>query len=503
MRKIAFINSSVDKYSTIKLWTTDLMKSVMGNNITMMPKLVSMVFAAITPDKYEFQYIDEEIDDIDYDSIDADLIAITAMTVQAKRAYQIADEMRKRGKTVVMGGIHASVLGDEVLEHCDAIMVGEGENTWPELLKDWESNTLKKIYNAKDYPFVDKLISPKVDIIKFDHYLQFPIQATRGCPYDCEFCSIKFSSGRKYRMKPVKQVVEEIKEFEKHNKGIFKKGYFFVDDNLYVNREYTKELFTALKDLNITWQGQGTIDATEDDEILKLMAESGCRNFSIGFESISQSSLEEANKPKFNIADKYSKALNKIASYGIIPAGTFIFGFDSDDISVFSKTVGFAVKQHIYSPFFNILTPLPGTRFFKRMEGENRIKSKDWNKYNALNCVFSPKKMTSEQLQEGSYWASIEIADMNIFREHLDYFWEKGPWDTNPRLKLYERILLFAFGIKFWRNKDYRKFLFWSSRQKNAADFNTIVQALLLNDMAKQLPESHDPALSMKDYVLK
>lgn len=133
------------------------------------------------------------------------------------------------------------------------------------------------------------------------------------------------------------------------------------------------------------------------------MAESGCRNFSIGFESISQSSLEEANKPKCNIVDKYNKALNKLASYGIIPAGTFIFGFDSDDVSIFKETVNFAISQHIYSPFFNILTPLPGTRFYKRMDDEGRIISKDWNKYNALNCVFKQKKMTAEQLQEGAH----------------------------------------------------------------------------------------------------
>ncbi len=496
--KVCFINPSVDKYSDLKLWSTDLMKSVLGEHITTLPKLSVMVLAAVTPEKWGFRYLDEEVEDVLYDEIDAEIIAITAMTVQAPRAYQIAENMRKRGKIVVMGGIHATIATDEVLEHCNVAMIGMGENTWPALLADYEHDELKKIYDAREYKPVEQFVSPRIDIINPKYYLQFPIQATRGCPYDCDFCSISHSSGKKYRMKPIEQLVKEIKEYEKINKGLFKKGYFFVDDNLYVNREYTKELFKALKDLNITWQGQGTVNVTEDDEILKLMAESGCRNFSIGFESLSDESLKEANKPKCNKTEDYSKALKKLAVYGIIPAGTFIFGFDSDDVSCFRRTVDFALDQHIYTPFFSILTPLPGTRLYDRLESEGRIFDKDWSKYSALKCVFTPRKMSASQLQEGAYWASLAISKMEIFREHLNYFWSHGPWENNPRLKLVERLLLIGLAFKFWIKKDYRQFLLWASVQKNAADFNNIVTALMLNDMAAQLPESHDPSTARR-----
>ena len=493
--KICFINPSVDKYSDLKLWSTDLMKSVMGEHITTLPKLSILVLAAVVPKEWEVQYLDEEVEDVIYDEIDADVVAITAMSVQAPRAFEIADNMKKRNKTVVMGGIHASIKKEESLEHCDSIMVGEGENTLPVLLQDVINNNLNRIYDASEYPPVEKFVSPRLDILKPQYYLQFPIQATRGCPYDCEFCSIKYSSGRKYRMKPIEQVISEIKEYEKLNKGVFKKGYFFVDDNLYVNKEYTKKLFKAMKDMHITWSGQGTMNITEDEEALQLLEESGCRNFSIGFESISEESLKEANKPKCNKTNQYKEALERLANHGIVPAGTFIFGFDSDDVTSFKKTVDFAMSNHIYTPFFSILTPLPGTRLYEKMDQQNRIFDKDWKKYNALKCVFKPAKMTAEELQEGAYWASIQISKMDVFKEHLDYFWSHGPWKYNPRLKLFERLLLIGMAFKFRKKPEYKKFLLWAAKQKNAADFNNIVTALLLNDMASQLPDCHDPAL--------
>lgn len=493
-KKIAFINPSVDKYSDLKLWSTDFMKKVMGRDITMMPKLIGMVLASLTPKEFEYIYYDEEIEEIIYDDIDADLIAITAMTVQINRAYEIAEEFKKRKRTVVIGGIHASIYPDEVLLHCDSVMKGEGENLWIPFLEDYTSGKLQRIYDAKDYPLVSEFVSPKIDIIKHDRYLQYPIQATRGCPYNCDFCSIKYSSGRKYRYKPIEQVVSEIKEYEKYNKGLFKKSYFFVDDNLYVDREYTKELFTALADLHITWLGQGTLNTANDDEILELMAKSGCRNFSIGFESISQESLAEANKPKCNQVEQYSIALDKLSKHGIIPAGTFIFGFDSDDIHVFERTVEFTLKTHLYTPFFNILTPLPGTQLRKRMENSGRIIDNNWKNYNALKCVFLPAKMTKDELEEGAYWASLEISKMDNFKRHLEAFWKYGPWKTNPNISLIERVLLAGMAIKFWKKKKYRKFLFWVAFNPKAVDFNNIITAIVVNSMAEQLPPSFNPA---------
>jgi Fe-S oxidoreductase len=497
MIKIVFINPSMDKSLGSTIWTSKIVSVMKGGKNTFMPKLSAMILAAITPEKHSFKYIDDEIEVIDYENTDADLIAITSMSVQANHAYRIAGEFRKLGKTVVFGGIHAAVMSEEVLEHCDAIMVGESENSWPALLEDFENGNLKRIYNAKDYPPVETLVSPKVDIIKHDHYLTYPIQATRGCPNDCDFCSIQYSSGHKYRMKPVEQVVNEIREYEKYNTGgpggALKKAYYFVDDNLYVNRSYTRALFAAMKDLNITWDGQGTVNTAFDDETLRLMAESGCRSFSFGFESVSQESLKEANKPKYNKVEEYEAAIENVQKHGIIAGGYFVFGFDSDSRQVFQDTTAFIKRANLVQSIFSILTPYPGTRLHDRIDGEERIFCKSWEFYNSWACVFTPKKMTAVELQIGSYWASGEISDLKQMRKSLKNFWKHGPWKTNPPLTIVERIVLIFLGIKLGLNNlgKYQRFLFWVAMQKNAADFKSIMWTLMRHEIVSQVPIAH------------
>ncbi|MCL2287351.1 MAG: B12-binding domain-containing radical SAM protein [Firmicutes bacterium] len=484
LKKIIFINPAVPKLER-GVFASNALGVLMDHPISSTLKLSAMVFAEITPSTYEFIYIDEEIEKIDFE-MDADLVAITAMTVQASRAYQISERFRSRGIPVVIGGIHASVLPEEVKEHCDAVAIGEGENIWPEMLKDFEQDMLKEFYNAKDYPPVDKLTSPRVDVVKHDYYLLLPLQATRGCPYDCEFCSIKFSAGHKYRMKPVEQVVAEIKEYEKYNKkrlGGFKKGYVFVDDNLYVNREYVKKLFTAMNGLGISWTGQGTINMAFDDEILTLMAASGCKTYSIGFESISEESLKEANKPKINKTNDYAAAIGNLIRHGIIPAGYFIYGFDGDDKGVFQKTVDFAYKSHLLQPSFNVLTPYPGTRLYDRLKAEGRIFDNNWEHYNTSKCVFTPKHIEPPMLDDGAMWSSKQLADFEVIKAQLSYFWSQGPWPTIKRLTLLERAALFGLAMKLRKhgNKFY-KFLMWAARQKNAQDFSTIIAALVIHE---------------------
>jgi radical SAM superfamily enzyme YgiQ (UPF0313 family) len=315
---------------------------------------------------------------------------------------------------------------------------------------------------------------------------------TKGCPYDCEFCSIKFSSGHKIRMKPIEQVVDEIRDLEAYNKGVFRKSYQFVDDNLYINRTYTIKLFKAIKDLNILWHGQGTLNTALDDEVLDLMAESGCRSYSIGFESISEASLKEANKTKSNKVSEYKLAADNLTRRGIVPGGFFIFGFDSDDRTVFKRTRDFIVSNHILNPLFSILTPYPGTRVYERVE--HRIFDHKWAHYGAIKCVFTPEQMTAEELNAGSFWASQEIADMKNIRRQLEYFWGQGPWKNNPRLRFRERTILRAIGRRL-KNPEYNEFLRWATKQKNAVDMFMILSAMCFNDMArKNLPKGRDPA---------
>jgi radical SAM superfamily enzyme YgiQ (UPF0313 family) len=355
------------------------------------------------------------------------------------------------------------------------------------MLEDFKVGALKTRYEAKDYPPVTELVSPRVDIIKHDRYSMFPIMTTRGCPYDCDFCSIKFSSGHKIRMKPIEQVIEEVREFEKYNKEMIPKGYQFVDDNLYINREFTKKLFKALKDEHIFWQGQGTLNTAKDDEILKLMAESGCRSYSIGFESISEASLQEANKTKSNKVEEYESAVNNLIKHGILPAGFFIFGFDSDDRTVFEKTLQFIIDKHIVNPYFSILTPYPGTRVYDRVK--DRIFDHQWKQYGALECVFTPDKMTPEELNAGAYWVSLQIAQMDIIKKQLGYFWSQGPWSESPRLKFRERLLLIGMGLMLRRNKEFKEYfsyLFWAATRKNASNMFIVIAALAFNEMTRK-----------------
>ena len=485
MSRIVFINPSVDKYSAIKLWNSEILSLLIGKPMTVMPKLAPLILAALTPPKHSFTNIDEEIEDIYFDKANADLVALTAMTAQAGRAYEIADEFRKRGVKVIIGGIHTSVLPDEAMLHADAVCIGEGENVWPAILKDFEAGALKPRYNAKDFPPVTTLISPRADIVKHDQYSMFPIMTSKGCPYDCDFCSIKHTNGNIVRMKPNEQVMEEIAAFEKFNKGPIKKSYQFVDDNLYANSAHIKELFPELRKAGVSWHGQGTLSAALDNETVKLMAESGCRNFSIGFESISEAGLNEANKTKINRIGNYETAVNNLIRHGIFPAGFFIFGFDSDDKTIFQETLDFVLNTHVLNPFFSILTPYPGTRVYDRVK--HRIFDRDWSNYWAIKSVFAPGRMTPDELEAGHRWVCKEVTELSTVKRQLEYFWSQGPWPWNPRLKVKERTLLLGAAQKLRSNKRYQKyieFILWAAAHKNAIDIFAVLAAVSFSDMA-------------------
>ena len=492
MSKIVFISPSVYGNSASKSGEPDIMHFLQGNKKALLPQLAPMVLAALTPSKHSFIYIDEEIEDIDFDKAGVDLVALTATTAQADRAYAIAGEFRKRGVTVVMGGVHATVLPDEASLHADAVCVGEGENIWPAMLEDFEAGALKPRYASKDYPSVTKLVSPRVDIVKHECYSMFPVMATKGCPNDCDFCSIRHTGGHRILMKPVEQVMAEIAELEQYNKSPLKKYYMFFDDNLYINRDYTMKLFTALKDMRIHWNGHGTLNTAKDDEVLDLMAGSGCRFFFIGFESISEASLKEVNKAKSNRVGEYEAAIMNLNRRGIIPAGYFIFGFDNDDKDVFKNTLDFMLSKHIMHPYIGIMTPFPGTRLYDRIK--ERITVEEWKYYTGLKTVFAPVKMTGDELDSGFLWINKEVRQITAVKRQLEYFWSQGPWPSNPRLRLWERAFLLLVALKLGQKKQYKQykdFVLWAAAHRNASDLFTIIGLIVYIDMQgikKQIP---------------
>ncbi len=377
------------------------------------------ILAALTPEEHEIKVVDETIGEkVDFD-YPADIIGITAMTTQSPRAYMIADEFRKRGKIVLMGGFHPSIRPEEALEHCDAVCVGEGEKVWGQMLIDAENGTLQKIYKA------DKLIDlkdstwPNRNVVRDKKALvKNFIQTSRGCPYACSFCSIIKFFGHSYRQRLVEDVIAEIKHLKET--GQLKWNFvFFSDDNICGDAEYAKALFKALIPLKIKWGSQSSIAIAKDEELLALAKESGCKALAIGLESVSDESLAFANK-KITKAEDYRKSIALIHKYKIAVFGLFIFGFDSDDESVFQSTLDFIHDVHLEYGMFSILTPLPGTSFYDEFKRDGRLLHEDWAKYDFQTVVFEPKNMSAETLQLGRYNTAKQIHSLkSIFSRIL------------------------------------------------------------------------------------
>jgi len=381
----------------------------------MSPRLSLPVLASLTPPDIPVQIIDDHFEEIPFDG-PADLVGISFMTPQAPRAYQIADEFHKRGKKVVMGGIHASALPEEALEHGDAVVIGEAEEIWPKVLTDFANGEMKGIYRNPRYPSLERLPRPRYDLLNKEKYrlfnINFPVQAGRGCPFRCEFCSVTHFFGGNFRFRPVEEVIGEIKQAKL-------KKIFFVDDNIIGHPKYARELFRALIPLKLRWVGQASLNLAKDEELLRLAEESGCAVLFIGIESLSNDSLQEIGKIFFR-AEEIEDSLQKIQAHGIAIRASIVFGFDHDDRGVFSRTVDFLVRNKVaYADFF-ILTPLPGTPLREKLKKENRILSHNWSEYDSLRAVFRPTQMTTEELNEGLWKAYQRFYSVeNIFRRVL------------------------------------------------------------------------------------
>jgi radical SAM superfamily enzyme YgiQ (UPF0313 family) len=364
-----------------------------------MPPLGLMRLASVTPPEYEVEIIDENVEKIKYDN--TDLVGISAMTSLANRAYEIADRYRSRGVKVILGGIHPSILPEEAITHADAVVIGEADLIWKEVLRDFGNNELKKFYQTDSPPDLSSLPVIKANsMIKNKYFFPNSVQTSRGCPFGCDFCSVSQYNGVKIRHRPIEHILSEIDNFKT---GLMKKMFFFTDDNIAGNPVYSEELFKAIKPLKLKWGSQASITIAKNEKILKLAAESGCTALLIGFESLKQESLDEVHKAYK--AREYKEMVKRIHDHGIVLEGAFIFGFDNDDKDVFEKTLDFCHETGIDVAQFTALTPFPGTRLFERMKEANRLITYNWDYYDAFNVVFRPKNMTVEELQDGIRWA--------------------------------------------------------------------------------------------------
>lgn len=360
------------------------------------PPLALPLLAGLTPPGIDVRLVDEHVEPTDTKA-EVDAVAISCMTASAPRAYEIADSFRDCGIPVVMGGIHPTVMPDEAAQHADAIVVGEAEPVWGDVLADLGRGTLQARYQGADYCDMKGLPLPRRDLLKRDRYLTMNVvQTARGCPNGCTFCSVWKTAGKRYRFRPVDEVVEEVRTLE---------GWVgFVDDNITGNPARAKGLFEALIPLKIRcWVGQADLNMAKDPELLRLAVLSGCKALFVGLESTSQENLRATHKGP-NVGTDMVEAIRKIHKAGIELIGSFVLGLDGDDHSVFARTVRFAQRQKLAAAQFSVLTPFPGTLIREQLEGEGRVLNNDWSDYTMSNVVFRPAQMTPEELHDGRQW---------------------------------------------------------------------------------------------------
>ena len=358
--------------------------------------LTLTTLAALVPQDVdaEIKIYDETAEKIPLD-IDAELIGITCITGTAPRCYAYADYFRKKGKTVFMGGVHPSMLPDEAAQHADVVFTGFSEQTFPQFIYDYIKGEHRKLYRQNDDFTIVGRPTPRRELLKSSRYITTKtVEAIRGCCHTCSFCAYPAAFGRTVYKRPVKEVVAEIE-------ALNTKHVVFPDVNLITDRQYALELFNAIIPLKIIWLGLVTSSVGIDEELMTVFRKSGCKGLLIGFESITQESQSYIHKG-VNKVDSYIDLMKKLHDNGILVQGCFAFGGDEEDESVFDRTVEMVIKAKIDLPRYSILTPFPQTGYYMQLEKEGRITERNWAMYDVQHCVFTPKKMTAEQLMEGT-----------------------------------------------------------------------------------------------------
>jgi radical SAM superfamily enzyme YgiQ (UPF0313 family) len=398
------------------------------------PSLALPILASLSPADVEISFTDDLLTPIDLgkDLKDVDLVGITVLSKTALRAYHIADAYRKKRIPVVLGGIHPTALPEEAKEHADSVVAGEAEEIWPHLIEDARTGNLKPFYRQQGYTDLSKMPVPRRDILPRKGY--FPVdvvQVSRGCPFRCEFCSVQNFFGETYRFRPVSDVVDEVRRLPH-------RLMMFNDDNIIGNPSYSKELLKALIPLKKRWFSQASLTGLKNVENVELLAKSGCAALLIGFESLSKPNLIRSQKYQNDPAE-YREIIHSLHRFGIAICGSFIFGFDEDDPSVFEETVSFAIQTKLFTAIFMILTPYPGTTFYYRVKNEGRLVQDRWwllEKPEDSSPYFLPMKMGTETLREG--WKKA-WKEFNSFPS----IWKRFHWNYSPTLA--NRFVYFPF----------------------------------------------------------
>lgn len=358
--------------------------------------------AFVDQEKYLVTLVDEYNQKTPFDR-HFDLVAITVNTSNAAHCYRMSEKFREMGAKVVFGGPHVTLLPDEAMEHCDYLIVGEAEQTWPQFLSEFYNGECeKKLYQMGEIPFLAGIPIPRRDLIHKRFFTKGAVISSRGCPYHCAYCNLKQIYHDSFRTRPIAEVIEDIRQMKS-------KYFVFWDDNFFGDIRYAKALMKELKGLNKRWAAQVTLERCRDQELLQLAKESGCIYFFVGIESFSEESLQSVNKRINNVA-KYEQLIGDIHRHGISVQAGIIFGFDTDNRDVFKKTLDACNHLGIDGVTVSILTPLPKTPVYEQYKREGRLLTDDWSAYNGKTRVaYQPKQMTAEELFEGYMWFRKEF----------------------------------------------------------------------------------------------
>lgn len=353
------------------------------------PVMGPAILFALTPSDIEISFTDERLEVVDT-SEDCDLVAISMMSCQANRAYELSRVFRSRGIPVVLGGVHVSLMPEEALENADAVVVGEAEDTWPMLIKDFRKGRLRKMYVCQKPP--ENIPLPMWDFFDSGVYLPLnSLQVSRGCPVNCELCSVPQAFGTDFRIDSVEKLLNEVRQLGKF--------VFIINDNLHLAKRRIKSFFEGMAEIKKQWIGLAPLSVAEDEKYLKLLKKSNCWALYIDLSPwISASLTGIVDSTQLKKAEEY---INRVRNNGIKVIASFVFGFDHDTKDIFEKTVAFAKNNKIEEVEFHILTPYPKSRLFEKLIKEKRLLTFDLSRYSTSSVVFEPKNMKPDELYEG------------------------------------------------------------------------------------------------------